>query len=383
MPRTPRTRWSRGLRSIRSGTRPPRRVRVERGVYRNPSTGGFEIEYTDLRGRVRWKMVQGGLEEARAARIEAQRLRLEFATVAEEWLTKQTHLRPRTYEGYARALRRHAFPRIGGYPIGSVDEEAIASLVRELHAQGLSGWTIKGVLIPLGRVLRYAVRQKLAPYNAVSRLERSERPHIVRREKRILTAGEIDALLRATPATYRPIITTAIFTGLRLSELLGLWWGDLDLDSGALHVRRQLDRSGDYTEPKTQRSARTVVLSPSLVALLLKHRNAATKTGPSDVVFATETGRPMYYRNVTRRGLAVAIDRAGLNRQGEPRLRFHDLRHTYASLLIGQGVNVLFVSRQLGHAFPSFTLNTYGGLFDRAENASRAAEGLEAVFPPS
>ena len=104
-------------------------------------------------------------------------------------------------------------------------------------------------------------------------------------------------------------------------------------------------------------------------------------TDGGDSVFATATGKPMYYRNVTSRGLAVGIVRAGINRGYEPRLRFHDLRHTYASLMIAQGLNVLFVSRQLGHAFPSFTLNTYGGLFDCAEHADRAAEGLEAVFP--
>jgi len=349
----------------------------------NPSTGGFEIEYLDGHGRMRWRMVPGGLEEARSARVEAQRLRFTFATVAEEWLARQTHLRPRTHEGYARALRRHVFPRIGERPIASVDEEVVANVVRDLDAEGLSGWTIKGVLIPVGRVLTYAVRQKLVSHNAVSRLERSERPHIIRREKRILTAEEIEALVGATPKSYRPIITTAVFTGLRLMELLGLWWGDLDLDSGLLHVRRQLDRAGNYTEPKTQRSARTVVLTPSLVSLLREHKHGSERNGPSDTVFATETGRPMYYRNVTRRGLAVAIERASINRENGPRLRFHDLRHTYASLLIAQGLNVLFVSRQLGHAFPSFTLNTYGGLFDQAENARRAVEGLEAVFPTS
>src|SRR4051794_3040259 len=104
MPRTPRMRWPQALRSVPSRARPPRRVRVERGVYQNPSTGGFEIEFTDAQGRIRWKMVRGGLEDARSARAEAQRLRLAFATVAEEWLSRQTHLRPRSYDGYARAL---------------------------------------------------------------------------------------------------------------------------------------------------------------------------------------------------------------------------------------------------------------------------------------
>jgi hypothetical protein len=171
--------WSRRLRSTNPRAQPPRRVWVEKGVYRNPSTGGFEIEYTDAHGHIRWKMVPGGLAEARSARAEARRLRLAFATVAEEWLGKQTHLRRRSYEGYARALRRHCFPRFGKRPIAHVDEDAIANLVRDLQGGGLSGSTVAGVLVPLGGVLRYAVRQKLVPYNPVARLERSERPRLV------------------------------------------------------------------------------------------------------------------------------------------------------------------------------------------------------------
>lgn len=88
----------------------------------------------------------------------------------------------------------------------------------------------------------------------------------------------------------------------------------------------------------------------------------------------------MHYRNVARRGLAEAVAAAGLDVALAPRLRFHDLRHTYAALPIAQGLNVIFVSRQLGHVYPSFTLNTYGGLFERAEHGRRAVEGLEAAF---
>src|SRR3954452_12933447 len=119
---------------------------------------------------------------------------------------------------------------------------------------------------------------------------------------------------------------------------------------------------------------------PSLGALLHEHKSHSAHGGPTDPVFATATGRPMYYRNVSRRGLTAAIVKAGLAHEGEPRLRFHDLRHTYASLLIAQGLNVVFISRQLGHASASMTLDVYGGLFDRAEPARRAAEGLETAF---
>jgi integrase len=156
----------------------------------------------------------------------------------------------------------------------------------------------------------------------------------------------------------------------------------VDFASAAVHVRRQLDRNGRYSEPKTPRSARTVVLNPSLASLLAEYQHASLWPAAADPVFATATGKP-HYRNVTRRGLAVAIARANLNNDYEPTLRFHDLRHTYAALLIAQGLSVVYVSRQLGHAYPSFTLDNYGGLFDRIEHGHRAATGLEAAFPQS
>ena len=376
---------------MQENPKPPRRVRVERGIYRNPSTGGFEIQYTDKSGRLRWQSVDGGVRAARLARAEEcmprngrdpvrSRTRPSFIEVGEEWLELQTHLRPRTHDLYRTALRRHLAPRIGTMAIGDVDEDVIAGVIAELDVQGLSGWTIRGILVPLGRVLAYAVRRRLIADNPIGRLERRERPQVVRREMRILRSEEIDALLRAATPAYRPLLATAIFTGARQSELLGLQWADVDLDGGVVHIRRQLDRSGSYTQPKTPKALREVVLMPSLGALLREHRIRSSHGGATDPVFATATGRPMYYRNVTRRGLAAAMTKAGLAREGEPRLRFHDLRHSYASLLIAQGLNIVFISRQLGHASPSMTLDVYGGLFDRAEHARRAAEGLEEAF---
>ena len=119
---------------------------------------------------------------------------------------------------------------------------------------------------------------------------------------------------------------------------------------------------------------------PSLARLLRGHKLASAHSAPSDPVFATLTGAPMYYRNVSRRGFAAAVAKAGLDQPGEPRLRFHDLRHTFASLLIAEGLNIVYVSRQLGHATPSFTLDVYSHLFDRAEHAKRASRALEAGF---
>ncbi len=98
---------------------------------------------------------------------------------------------------------------------------------------------------------------------------------------------------------------------------------------------------------------------PALGRLLREHRIASRFAGDHDPVFASSVGTPMHYRNVSRRGLDVAANRAALNGDERPTLRFHDLRHTFASLLIAEGGNVVFVSRQLGHASPDITLKVY------------------------
>src|SRR5215471_8142717 len=134
----------------------PRRVRVERGIYRNPSTGSYEIQYTDSDARCRWKVVPGGLREARVARAEvAAKLgrgervapsRRPLGEVGEEWLAAQHHLRPRTRQLYRTLLKRHIGEPLGHLPIGEVDADRIAAFILGLEGKGLSPWTIRGVL---------------------------------------------------------------------------------------------------------------------------------------------------------------------------------------------------------------------------------------------
>jgi integrase len=371
-------------------TQQPRRVRVERGIYKNPGSGRFEIQYTDSAGKIRWQTVRGGLRDARFARAEIQarlgrgdrivRADRTLAEVGEEWLAQQHHLRPRTRELYLTALERHIGPRLGNKRIGDINVDRVADFIRDLSDSGLAGSTIRGVMTPLKRILDYAARRGLISENPVNRLERGERPRIGRREMRILAREEIDALLQAVIPSYRPVIATAIFTGLRQGELLGLTWADIDFGNAVVHVRCQLDRSGARTAPKTPQAYRQVLLMPSLAQLLREHKVASAFSALGDPVFASLSGRPVNYRNVTRRGFAAAVDKAGLDRPGEPRLRFHDLRHTFASLLIAEGLNIVYVSRQLGHATPAFTLNVYSHLFDRAEHSRRALDALETGF---
>ncbi len=253
-------------------------------------------------------------------------------------------------------------------------------LVSDLQREGLAPATILTVLTPLKRVFDNAVRRGLLAANPVNGLERHERPRSRHDEMRILNSDEIDALLSAAPAKYRTLLATAVFTGLRSGELLGLHWSDIDFAVGVVHVSRQVDKTGRTSSLKTMNAYRDVVLIPGIARLLREHRMRSRHTAPDEYVFARPDGRPMHADSVRRCGLHAAVRKAGLDRLGKRWLRFHDLRHTYASILIAQGVNVAFVSRQLGHATVSTTLNVYVHLFDRAEHAATVIDRLESRF---
>jgi integrase len=393
--------------------RTPRRVSVKghAGIYYRLDRKGerrYEITFLDSSGKRCWRTVDGGLREAGAALREVggrkdrgERVVTTRATVAEvakAWLDAQTELRPRTREGYENAMRLHILPRFGGRRVSTITEDDVANLiaelrtgvhyvekegrmVREQRAEGYAGWTIRGVLVPLSRLLAYAARRGYIAANPVSRLERGERPKVGKREKRILTGDEIGALLESSLPGYRTLMATAVYTGVRQSEALGLVWRDVDFEAGFVRVRRQLDRKRGYAEPKTPQAIRDVVLAPALGRLLREHRLASPHSRDDDPVFANAAGRPFEHRNVQSRGFDKAAERSGLNVKGDDRRKatFHDLRHTFASLLIAQGADVVHVSKQLGHADASITLKVYADEFAAADHADRTRALLDAA----
>ena len=395
----------------------PRRIQArdnrgnpKSGVYYRETPKGrrYEISFTDSDGRRRWKTIDGGLREAEAAREELRRKRRRgeriapsrvptFREFAATWLDSQSQLRPRTIEKYDGAIRLHLTPRLGNVKVSEIREDDLVALIAAMRAEGKAGWTIQGALVPLGRILNAAVRRGLLASNPLHRLEREERPRVGGRERRILERDEIAKLLDAATPKYRPLLATAVFAGLRLSELLGLVWADVDFDARLLRVRRQLGPGGTRVEPKTERAKREVVLMPALVQVLREHRLASRFKGDDDFVFVSEAGTALTPRNVTRRGFEPAAERAGINvpereprskgqrrsttnPDGRPRATLHDLRRTFGSLLIEQGEDVVYVSRQMGHANTSITLNVYADLFDRRRHAEEARNRMEAAF---
>jgi integrase len=237
-----------------------------------------------------------------------------------------------------------------------------------LQADCLSPWTVKRILGALSCVYTFALRRGYVNSHPFERLEHDERPHPLQSDQRVLTQSEFARLFVASTRRYRPFLLTGAFTGMRLSEVLRLSWDDVDFAVGVVRVRHQLARgrrgaSPRRIPPKTRASVREIPLLPQLAAVLRHHKPGSRFTCGSDYVFATGNGTPFIHHNVSKRVLRRAAADAGLDRPGR-RVRSHDLRHTFAShLIIELRLDVVQVSRILGHARTSMTLDTYTHVF--------------------
>jgi integrase len=348
----------------------------------------YEITFLDSDGRRRWQRVEGGLADAvealdtvRDRKRKGDRVapsRIAFGDYYPEWLASRGHLRPRTRRLYDWAFAKHLRPAFGRKRLAEITTADVASWLGSLAAAGYSGHTSRALLTPLSRCLASAARDGLIAVNPCLRLDRDERPKLNGPPMRIISSDEIAAVLADAEPRYHSLLALSIFAGLRQSEALGLVWRDLDLEAGTVRVEKQLAPGGERVALKTENAVRTVVLMPSLTALLRESWLATPLPlrQPDCFVFSTATGTPLDPRNVSQRGLAPALKTAGI----EGRFRWHDMRHTAASLMIATGEPVSWVAAQLGHAHPGITLRLYAKLFDAHEHASASRARMEAAF---
>jgi integrase len=225
------------------------------------------------------------------------------ATFAEQWYDSKHRLRPYTRLNYRATIDRVLIPRFGAMKLSAITPEQVASLIRDLELSGLSPATITDCTKPLSGTLAYAVRRGLISVNPCSLFTRDDRPRPQERKPdHVWNDEEIGALVEAAerlarkPAArydYAPLLKTALATGLRLGELLGLRWGDVDLHAGELHVRQQWTRLGEYAPPKTRAAVRRVPLSPDIVKYLTEHKLASRYSKNDEPVFASKSGRPL------------------------------------------------------------------------------------------
>lgn len=179
------------------------------------------------------------------------------------------------------------------------------------------------------------------------------------------------------------LLAFSIFTGCCPMETLGCRWADVDFDAGLIRVRRQLPRQGELVALKSEAAEREITLTPELAALLKRHRLASRFKQPHDFVFASETGGPLGWRTAERRGMDAAFEAAVKAKRipaGRAKPVLHDARHTFGSLLIAAGEDVYSVSRQMGHANVSKTLDVYTGEIDRARNEAAQRAAMSARY---
>jgi integrase len=362
-------------------------VRVERGLYRSGKT--YLACATPPGSRtVRWKTIgEVGLMQARSERdawvtkVRAGRApRVDHTTVAqvaEAWLAHiadrvaRGDLAPRTEESYRNGVEQHLLKRLGPREIRSITVEDLIEWHRVQRAGGASKWSIRARWMAVRGVFAFAVRHGWREDNPTDKLLSSERPKPGDRAHRYLGREEIAALLAVED---RDLVALGVFTGMRASGLLGLTLGEIDFAGDVIHVRYQMSRQGQRVKLKSPAARRDIVLMPALAKILRRRRLEMPRSSDADLVYQSGTGATMGYWTLQDR-FDKAVSEAGIGHA-----TFHALRHTFASILIGQGHDVEFVRDQLGHAHSSTTLDTYSHLFDARRHAEKARTELEAEF---
>ena len=334
------------------------------------------------------KRLTGALQAREAGTlIVAKRQTVE--SFLETWLrdSVRPRVRPWTYTGYEVQVRVHIVPAIGKVQLDKLTPAQVQELMNRKLEAGLSPKTIRYMRQVLRTALAQAVKWELVARNVA---ELVDGPKVERHEIHPFDSAEARALLAAV-ATDRlqALYSVALTMGLRQGEALGLRWEDADLEAGTLQVRHQLQRVDGKLQLvplKTARSRRTLALPDSIAdglrahrLLQVKERLAAGETwrglepnNPDCYVFTTPSGTAIEARTLLRHFGAI-LDKAGLRR-----VRFHDLRHSCASLLLAQGVSPRVIMQILGHSEIGTTMNVYSHVVP--ELGREAARRMDAVL---
>lgn len=305
-------------------------------------------------------------------------------------------------------MTAHAIPALGRVALTRLSPERLERLYQEKVEEGLSPRTVHHLHVVIGTALEKALRRHKVGQN-VARL--ADPPRTGKYRPRALTPDECKALLKAAAGDrYEALYYLAIYTGAGLAELLALSWNHVNLDAGTIAITGTLQRhTGEgpvVEETKTDRSARTIRLAPAALAALQDHRarqlaERITSRGlwaDAGLVFTTEIGTPVEAPNLRRRSYWPILERIGLaekvvttekqKRKGKivnverttlhPLVRFHDLRHSTAMMLLKDGEPISIVSAMLGHARTSTTTDTYGHVLE--ELTGSAAGRMEELL---
>lgn len=348
-------------------------VTSKRGVF-------YVVEYQGSnpvsgRERRRWHRCDNAAHaEREARRLTARRDRQRHRTstmplgdyLIGQWLpTKEHHVTASTFARYRSSIDHYVIAHLGNTPLGRLTTADINALYRRLaiagavHGGPLSAKTIKNLHQTLHAALADAVRRGLISHNPADHAavpDPRKRPS-GRRRARAWTVDELGRFLAAT--RHHPhgvLFELAAATGMRRGELLGLQWGDVHFDTATIEITRSLTAVGyrlDYTTLKTRTSRRCITIDHRTLAHLAAWRDRQRPVAPDQAVFGNRHGG-LLHPHAASQAFTRAV--AGVD---VPDIRFHDLRHTHASLLLRQREPIKVVSERLGHSTPAFTMMTY------------------------
>ena len=304
--------------------------------------------------------------------------------LTQRWLpTKQLTLRPSTWDRYRSIVELHVLPCIGRVPLRHLRPEHLealyASLLDSGRADGTGGLDPKTVLevhLVVRAALGDATRRGILARNPAEIAHAPKRRPLQSAELRSWNAVQLNAFLDLAAAHRMfPAFWLAANTGMRRGEVLGLRWGDIDLDERRLSVNRSLISVGyelHESRGKTRTARRTIDLDDRTTDIL---RRARGDRGDDGHAFARDDGSP-FHPHLMSDAFKKLVARSGL-----PRIRLHDLRHTHATLLLKAGVPIKVVSERLGHATPAFTMATYQHVLPGMQ--AEAARTFAALLDPS
>jgi len=296
-------------------------------------------------------------------------------------------------------LEHHIVPMIGQVLLSKLNVPAVRDFEDRMRQEGRSQAMVKKVLTSLGSILADANERGLAARNPVRDIKGSRKGRERRQEKRqkgklevgvdIPTREEIKALVAALTDHWKPLLITAIFTGMRSSELRGLRWQDVNLKRGEISIHQRADQFKEIGPTKSEAGVRTIPVPPIVINALKAHK---LKQAPGvTLVFANPDGEPRSHANIVSKGLKPAMIRAGVTvGEGEAvsakYTGLHALRHFYASWLInrkedgGLGLPVKMVQERMGHASIVMTMDTYGHLFPRLDDGTELAQAANNLL---
>ena len=341
--------------------------------------------------------------EVREGTHTADSASVTVSKAADLWVAtcKGRDLEPTTVDAYEQHIKLHVAPFLGRVKLSQLTAPMVRDFEDSLRegrpapgetaGAARSPAMVKRILGSLGSLLGDAQERGLVSRNVVRDLRGRRRKGVDRRAERrqkgklkvgvdIPTRVEIKAIVEALEGKWRPILLTAVFTGLRASELRGLRWADVDLKRSELHVRQRADRYNEIGRPKSESGERSVPLTPMVVNALREWKLACPKSS-NDLVFPTGTGAVEYHSNIVHRGLAPAQLRAGVTVSSGEGLSakytgLHALRHFYASWCINRRVDgglelpPKVVQERLGHSSILMTMDVYGHLFPRGDDVA-------------